>query len=256
METQRNGVTIRRQSKGEIHMTLNNAVAAIILGCLCAQGFSLVPRVSTRYTFKSRRLTRNLVIGRFQPSVDSVAGTVVGTGILLGVARWFLSANDRALRNKWREFELKQEIQLRESAQEAFVPYKEVWDLSEIALHDGSNERGPILIAVDGLVFNCWKGRQFYGQGREYNIFAGKDATRLLAKGLLADEPFEERVSLSLSERASLAGWIMKFKLKYSIVGNMEGAGESLVADLVPSTPLFLNSFSGEPQLKNKDLGS
>ena len=83
---------------------------------------------------------------------------------------------------------------------------------------------GPILFAADGLVFNVYKGRNFYGMGGEYHIFAGRDATRLLAKTKVEEESSTELTQkLNIAERAALAAWIYTFKSKgYDIVGKLQ----------------------------------
>ena len=83
---------------------------------------------------------------------------------------------------------------------------------------------GPILFAADGIVFNVYKGRNFYGMGGEYHIFAGRDATRLLAKTKVDEETaFELTQKLNIAERAALAAWIYTFKSKgYDIVGKLQ----------------------------------
>merc|ERR1711957_606898 len=98
------------------------------------------------------------------------------------------------------------------------------WMEEELSVYDGSDETGPILFAADGMVFNVWKGRNFYGPGCEYHIFAGRDATRLLAKQKLEGETKEElNGKLSVAEKAVLQGWIYTFKSKYEVVGKLEG---------------------------------
>jgi membrane-associated progesterone receptor component len=97
-------------------------------------------------------------------------------------------------------------------------------DLTKLAGFDGTDEDGPMLFAADGLVFNVWKGRHFYGPGGEYHIFAGRDATRLLAKTQVEEETSEElKVPLNIGQKAALAGWMYTFKNKYEIVGRLEG---------------------------------
>jgi membrane-associated progesterone receptor component len=95
-----------------------------------------------------------------------------------------------------------------------------------LAEFDGTDEDedGPMLFAADGLVFNVWKGRNFYGPGGEYHIFAGRDATRLLAKTILEEEePEALLLPLNIAEKAALAGWMYTFKNKYEVVGRLEG---------------------------------
>ena len=117
-------------------------------------------------------------------------------------------------------------------AQEQFAKYyieprdrgEGLWSLDEIAPYDGTNDDNPILFAADGYIFNVSKGRGFYSEGCEYHIFAGRDATRLLAKSKLEEEtPEEAAIPLNIAERATLAGWIYTFKGKYDIVGRLEG---------------------------------
>mmetsp|Transcript_29437 Transcript_29437/g.25141 ORF Transcript_29437/g.25141 Transcript_29437/m.25141 type:complete len:86 (-) Transcript_29437:30-287(-) len=66
------------------------------------------------------------------------------------------------------------------------VPEKEGWTVDELKAYDGSGET-PILIGVKGRVYNVWTKAALYGPGGGYHIFAGRDASRLLAKGILKD---------------------------------------------------------------------
>ena len=51
----------------------------------------------------------------------------------------------------------------------------------ELRKYNGRGEDGRICIAVLGKVFDCSKGRRFYGPDGPYSTFAGRDATRALA---------------------------------------------------------------------------
>lgn len=51
----------------------------------------------------------------------------------------------------------------------------------ELKKYNGRGEDGRICVAVLGKVFDCSKGRRFYGPGGPYSTFAGRDATRALA---------------------------------------------------------------------------
>ena len=65
---------------------------------------------------------------------------------------------------------------------------------------------------------------QIRSLGCEYHIFAGRDATRLLARNKLEEETEEElKRPLSIADRAFLATWMYTFKNKYDIVGKLEG---------------------------------
>ena len=80
----------------------------------------------------------------------------------------------------------------------AFLPPKNWWRIEELEEYDGSGDvDGPILLAVDGLVFNVAKARDFYGPGGEYAVMGGKDASRYLAKNTVEPETQKKRPSPS-----------------------------------------------------------
>ena len=43
----------------------------------------------------------------------------------------------------------------------------------DIAPFTGEND-SPIYIAIDGIVLDVTKGREYYGPGSGYNVFAGR----------------------------------------------------------------------------------
>eukprot|EP00933_Yihiella_yeosuensis_P063356 TRINITY_DN66477_c0_g1_i1.p1 TRINITY_DN66477_c0_g1~~TRINITY_DN66477_c0_g1_i1.p1 ORF type:complete len:235 (+),score=52.84 TRINITY_DN66477_c0_g1_i1:77-781(+) len=111
----------------------------------------------------------------------------------------------------------------------AFVePRRKPWTAAELAEYDGTkDDEGPILMAVDGVVLNVWKGRGFYGPGGEYHIMAGRDATRLLAKQILEEEtPEEAAEELNIAQKATLEAWKFTLTSKYQRVGTFETAPE------------------------------
>ncbi|RKF58464.1 Membrane steroid-binding protein 2 [Golovinomyces cichoracearum] len=48
----------------------------------------------------------------------------------------------------------------------------------ELKAYDGTDEHKPILLAINGTVYDVTLGRRFYGPGGSYHFFAGKDASR------------------------------------------------------------------------------
>ncbi|RKF61733.1 hypothetical protein OnM2_039005 [Erysiphe neolycopersici] len=48
----------------------------------------------------------------------------------------------------------------------------------DLKLFDGTDTKKPILLAVNGTVYDVTLGRRFYGPGGSYHFFAGKDASR------------------------------------------------------------------------------
>ena len=111
----------------------------------------------------------------------------------------------------------------------AYVRPQECWTPSELARFPGDlREDGPILVAVDGLVYNVASARHLYGPGGEYEVMAGTDATRYLARNSIEPEnPVQARAALNLAQRASLAAWKALFARKYDAVGRLiSGAAE------------------------------
>jgi membrane-associated progesterone receptor component len=152
----------------------------------------------------------------------------IGGGVLIaGVAGWLYvdGADDRQRRNQRQQEDDRYRQYQEERSRKAYIEPKDFWTEKELAKYDGSrDEDGPILLAADGLVFNVYKGRNFYGPGGEYHLFAGRDATRLLAKTIVEEEsPKEATKPLNMGERASLAAWLFTLKGKYEIVGKLEG---------------------------------
>lgn len=83
-----------------------------------------------------------------------------------------------------------------------------------------------ILIAVKGKVFDVTNGASFYGPGGPYENFAGRDASRGLAKNSFDLEcltPINEKIdtlsNLTKDEIESLDGWEEHFLNKYPVVG-------------------------------------
>ena len=150
---------------------------------------------------------------------------VAGSAMAVGAAAiWMSGAENRQWRAELAEnAQREREIQERRAAL-AYVEPKDFWSEEELRSYDGSDPDGPILLAVDGTVFNVYKGRNFYGKGGEYSVMAGRDATRLLAKTSLEEETEEEKKKpLTIAEKAALEGWYWTFKNKYDAVGQLEG---------------------------------
>ncbi|KAK2970410.1 hypothetical protein RJ640_016264 [Escallonia rubra] len=88
--------------------------------------------------------------------------------------------------------------------------------------YDGTDPSKPIYVAIKGRVFDVSTGKSFYGPGGAYAMFAGKDASRALAKM----SKNEEDVCASLDGLADkeigvLQDWENKFQAKYPIVGRV-----------------------------------
>lgn len=156
------------------------------------------------------------------PGIAELVQFAVGAGLILwAVAGAVQSWQQREQRAA---YEAQEAAAIAAMAKRAYIARREEpWTEEELSAFDGSQDPdGPILIAVDGIVLNVWKGRQFYLPGCEYHIFAGRDATRLLARGILEEEtPEEAMLPLNLGEQASLQTWKFTLTSKYEAVGTL-----------------------------------
>merc|ERR1711865_589986 len=139
--------------------------------------------------------------------------TIMCLAVLLYTVHWV-----------WTDYQVKLAIEARQKAWKELtarmtIAHRDDWTLTEIAQYDGQEDQ-PILFAVRGKVYNVWRGRNFYGKGECYECFAGKDATRMLGKELLApEEPAEEGTALTPMELMTLSEWMATFDYKYDDVG-------------------------------------
>jgi membrane-associated progesterone receptor component len=107
----------------------------------------------------------------------------------------------------------------------------------ELAQYNGTKGQ-PIYVAVQprpgarAEVFDVSDARSFYGPGGPYFVFAGKNASRGLAK--MSTEPGEVCGAiddLTEHEKETLYQWFEKFLQKYEVVGHLRedpsGSGSS-----------------------------
>jgi membrane-associated progesterone receptor component len=88
--------------------------------------------------------------------------------------------------------------------------------------YDGRDPFLPIYFAVRGEVFDVTKGRDFYGPGGGYAVFAGKEVSRALGlMSLDADDCCGELADLTPRQLEVLDEWVAKFRGKYHVVGRV-----------------------------------
>ncbi|CED83115.1 Putative steroid membrane receptor Hpr6.6/25-Dx [Phaffia rhodozyma] len=83
----------------------------------------------------------------------------------------------------------------------------------ELAPFDGTQSDGRILLAIDRKVFDVTAGRTFYGPDGPYGNFAGRDASRGMAKQSFElemltpiDQPIDKLQDLTPSEIENMNG--------------------------------------------------
>lgn len=82
----------------------------------------------------------------------------------------------------------------------------------------------PIYVALKGIVYDVSVSKMMYGKGSGYHIFAGREATRAMAK--FSFEEFDlincyKNDDFGLYEINTLEEWILKFEFKYPKVGHV-----------------------------------
>eukprot|EP00262_Sarcandra_glabra_P009410 TRINITY_DN23786_c0_g1_i1.p1 TRINITY_DN23786_c0_g1~~TRINITY_DN23786_c0_g1_i1.p1 ORF type:complete len:101 (+),score=19.62 TRINITY_DN23786_c0_g1_i1:70-372(+) len=96
--------------------------------------------------------------------------------------------------------------------------------LQQLKEFDGSDASKPIYVAIKGRVFDVSTGKSFYGNGGDYCMFAGKDASRALAKMSKKEEDVSgDLEGVSEKEMGVLSDWEKKFEAKYPVVGHLVG---------------------------------
>ena len=103
------------------------------------------------------------------------------------------------------------------SSGEVLAVIKEVMTAEDLSSFDGTAEGLPILLGINGKVYDVTKGKDYYGKEGGYHVMAGKDASRLLAKNLL-DPRKDNGQALTDSENQQLKQWQDFFENKYPVV--------------------------------------
>ncbi|KAL7183832.1 hypothetical protein ACSBR2_026082 [Camellia fascicularis] len=93
----------------------------------------------------------------------------------------------------------------------------------ELKVYDGSDTKKPLLMAIKGQIYDVTQSRMFYGPGGPYALFAGKDASRALAKMSFEEQDLTGDISgLGPFELDALQDWEYKFMTKYVKVGSVK----------------------------------
>ncbi|KFK34187.1 hypothetical protein AALP_AA5G112000 [Arabis alpina] len=97
----------------------------------------------------------------------------------------------------------------------------------ELKLYDGADSKKPLLMAIKGQIYDVTLSRMFYGPGGPYALFAGKDASRALAKMSFEEQDLTGDISgLGAFELEALQDWEYKFMSKYVKVGTIQKKNE------------------------------
>eukprot|EP00246_Nothoceros_aenigmaticus_P000517 TRINITY_DN10777_c0_g1_i1.p1 TRINITY_DN10777_c0_g1~~TRINITY_DN10777_c0_g1_i1.p1 ORF type:complete len:190 (+),score=34.09 TRINITY_DN10777_c0_g1_i1:119-688(+) len=107
----------------------------------------------------------------------------------------------------------------------------------ELLQYDGTDPNKPLLMAIKGQIYDVSYSRAFYGPGGPYALFAGKDASRALAKMSFEDKDLTgDTEGLTAYEMDALTDWEFKFQSKYVKVGQIATAAEAAKKEVEPET--------------------
>ncbi|KAG9004959.1 hypothetical protein FRB94_001928 [Tulasnella sp. JGI-2019a] len=89
-------------------------------------------------------------------------------------------------------------------------------------------DKPRILLAIDRKVFDVTAGGSFYGPGGPYGNFAGRDASRGMAKQSFdtdmltpVDQPLDTLADITKDERENMDSWVQHFSNKYIVCGEL-----------------------------------
>ncbi|MBQ5153786.1 cytochrome b5 domain-containing protein [Macrococcus caseolyticus] len=105
----------------------------------------------------------------------------------------------------------------------------EVQDFTPMTLQKYNGKDDPhVLVAINGKVFDVTSGKAHYGPQGSYAAFAGRDASRGLAKHSFdpemltpLDQPIDTLSDITESEREALEQWEEFFSGKYPYCGRL-----------------------------------
>ncbi|KAL6531319.1 Membrane steroid-binding protein 2 [Orobanche hederae] len=139
----------------------------------------------------------------------------VGLTIYYVVSNLFGSSDDGHIQHRSRGFE---------EQTEPLPPPVQLGEITddELKQYDGSDPKKPLLMAIKGQIYDVTQSRSFYGPGGPYSLFAGRDASRALAKMSFEDKDLNgDLTGLGVFELEALQDWEYKFMSKYVKVGTI-----------------------------------
>ncbi|KAG0049215.1 hypothetical protein BGZ83_005942 [Gryganskiella cystojenkinii] len=97
-----------------------------------------------------------------------------------------------------------------------------VFSAQDLSQYNGSDASKPIYVAIKGKVFDVTLKPEMYGPGKNYNVFAGKDASKAL--GMSSTKPEDcvaDYSGLNDEQRKTLDDWVTFFEKRYTVVGTV-----------------------------------
>ena len=120
--------------------------------------------------------------------------------------------------------------------------------LEELSKYNGLDPYRPLALAVKGHVYDVSRGVAFYGPGKTYSVYAGKEVSRALGKMSLQDSDCTGDLSdFTEKEYRILEQWEEKLAAKYPVLGTIVPALTLSTTELReydgtdPSKPMLLS---------------
>ena len=128
----------------------------------------------------------------------------------------------------------------------------------ELKQYDGSDPKKPLLMAIKSQIYDVSQSRMFYGPGGPYALFAGKDASRALAKMSFEDKDLTgDTTGLGPFELEALQDWEYKFMSKYVKVGTIKSSvPETQEESTSEATKAAEDVPSESPAVKSEETSS
>lgn len=94
--------------------------------------------------------------------------------------------------------------------------------LEELSKYNGMDPYRPLALAVRGRVYDVSRGVDFYGPGKPYSVYAGKEVSRALGRMSLHESDCQGDISdFTAKEHAVLEQWEGKLAAKYPVIGRV-----------------------------------
>lgn len=94
--------------------------------------------------------------------------------------------------------------------------------IEELSKYNGMDPYRPLALAVKGHVYDVSRGVEFYGPGKTYSMYAGKEVSRALGKMSLQDSDCTGDISdFTEKEQRILEQWEEKLAAKYPVLGKI-----------------------------------
>ncbi|OMO61566.1 Plant peroxidase [Corchorus capsularis] len=129
----------------------------------------------------------------------------------------------------------------------------------QLSQYNGTDPSKPIYVAIKGVIYDVTTGKSFYGPGGAYAMFAGKDASRALAKMSKNEEDVTPNLDgLDEKQIGVLNDWVQKFQAKYPVVGRA-GLSFNFYATSCPAAEFMVSNTvrsasSADPTIPGKLL--